>query len=83
MSKLKEECGVFGILDLDGNNFIRKCNNETDFYFNNKCYESCPNNTKIDENSNIPKLCICNNKSDYSKNGGCIWIRASIRNLAS
>ena len=38
-------------LDLDGNNFIRKCNNETDFYFNNKCYESCPNNTKIDENS--------------------------------
>jgi hypothetical protein len=48
-------------LDLDGNNFIRKCNNETDFYFNNKCYESCPNNTKIDENSNIPKLCICNN----------------------
>ena len=48
-------------LETDGNNFIRKCNNLTDFYFNNECYESCPNNTKINESSTIPKLCICNN----------------------
>ena len=48
-------------LEIDGNNFIRNCNNLTDFYFNNECYETCPNNTKIDESSTIPKLCICNN----------------------
>ena len=43
------------------NNFIRKCNIEFDYLFNNECYYSCPNNTKFNESSSNPKLCICNN----------------------
>ena len=42
--------------DLVGNNFVRKCKKESDYFFNNECYEA-----SLDGSSTIPKLCICNN----------------------
>ena len=46
---------------VEVNNFISICSNETYFFFNNECYEICPEDTKIDESSIFLKLCICNN----------------------
>ena len=48
--------------EIIGNNFVRKCDNLTDYFFNNECYEnSCPENTKLNESETSKKICICNN----------------------
>ena len=59
------------------NNFIRKCNIQIDYLFNNECYYSCPNNTKFDESSSDPKLCICN-KFFYLKNDKQICVNSDM-----
>ena len=47
---------------LDGNdNFISICNTQTEYEFNNECYESCPDNTKIDNSITNKNICKCNN----------------------
>ena len=48
------------ILD-DKNNFISICNPQTEYEFNNDCYNSCPDETKLDESITSKKLCICKN----------------------
>ena len=60
---------------VGGNNFIRKCNIQIDYLFNNECYYTCPNNTKFNESSSAPKLCICNNLF-YINNGLQICINS-------
>ena len=60
-------------LYVDENNFI-KCNNETGFYFNNKCYKICPNITKFEEFSNSSIL----NNLFYLKEGKQICVDSDI-----
>ena len=47
--------------EVINNAFVRICNNLTDYYFNNECYEVCPENTKINESEIDKRLCICKN----------------------
>ena len=47
---------------LDENyNFVSICNPQTEYEFNNECYNSCPDGTKIDQSVTTKNLCICNN----------------------
>ena len=48
------------ILD-ENNNFVSKCNIQTEYEFNNECYSSCPEGTKKDESITTQNQCICNN----------------------
>ena len=48
------------ILDKN-NNFISICDPKNEYEFNNKCYNDCPEGTKLDESIKIKNLCICNN----------------------
>ena len=43
------------------NNFISICNPQTEFEFNNECYNNCPDNTKLDKSITNKNICICNN----------------------
>ena len=45
----------------ENNNFISKCNSKTQFEFNNECYDSCPEGTKLDIYEKTKNICICNN----------------------
>jgi len=42
-------------------NYISKCNPKNEYEFNNECYKSCPDGTKIDISEKTKNLCICNN----------------------
>ena len=47
---------------LENNNtFESLCNPKTEYEFNNECYKSCPNGTKLDESIKTRNLCICKN----------------------
>ena len=60
--------------EVIGNNFVRICDNLSDYFFNNECYEnSCPENTKLNESETSKKICICNNLF-YLDNGNQICI---------
>ena len=57
---LEDKPNNYEVID---NNFVKICDNLTDYFFNNKCYESCPENTKLkinDSNTSL-KICICDN----------------------
>ena len=45
----------------NNNSFISICNPKTEYEFNNECYKSCPNGTKLYESIKTKNLCICNN----------------------
>ena len=57
--KLEDKPDNYEVID---NKFIRICNNQTDYFFNNECYEdNCPEGTKLNILITTKKICICNN----------------------
>ena len=44
---------------VDYNNFVRICNYETDFFFNDECYDYCPDGTIEYKFNQTLNLCIC------------------------
>ena len=44
----------------DGNSFISVCNPKSEYEFNNECYNSCPEGTKLDQTIVNKNLCIYN-----------------------
>ena len=63
---------------LDNNNsFISLCNPKNEYEFNNECYKSCPNGTKLDNSVKTKNVCICNNLY-YLKDEEIICVNSNI-----